>query len=90
MKKMQQDFKTAQVSVGTAATLLLPSQDGRDEVMIQNRSTTDVALGDANVTTANGFILPGVVGATVTIPATTALYGRVAAGTANVCILSTQ
>lgn len=87
MKKAQEDFKTAQVTVANTATLLVASQDGRGDVTIQNRSTVDVYIGDSGVTTANGFPLPGVVGSTLTVPFTTALYAIVAAGTANVAII---
>jgi hypothetical protein len=90
MKKMQEGFKTAQVSVGSTATVIVASEDGRDEVTIQNLGTTPVYLGDANVTTINGFPLPGVAGASVTIPATTAIYGRTASGSQTVAVLSTS
>lgn len=89
MKKSYEDFTTAQVSVGTAATLIAAAQEGRDEVTIQQLGTTPVYLGPAGVTTANGFPLPGVVGASVTIPVTTAIYGVVQAGSQTVAVLVT-
>lgn len=88
MKKSYEGFTTAQVSVGTTATLLAAAADGRDSVIVTNMGTVDVFIGDANVTTSNGALLAGVKGTTLIIPATTALYGRVAAGTQAVSVLA--
>lgn len=89
MKKSHEDFTTAQVTVGTTATLLSPSRDGADEVTIENLGTTQVFLGKADVTASNGFPLPGVAGASLTLPATEAVYGVVASGTQAVAVLAT-
>ena len=88
-KTMFEDFSTAQVSVGTTPTLIVAAHNGVDEVTIENLGTTAVYIGKANVTTSNGFLLPGVVGASVTLSATTAIYGIVASGTQAVAVLET-
>jgi hypothetical protein len=88
-KKNYEAFATAQVVVGTTATLISAARDGTDDVTIVNFGTTQVFIGNANVTTGTGFPLPGVVGASLTIPATTAIYGIVASGTQPVAVMST-
>ncbi|WP_341894310.1 hypothetical protein [Ferrovibrio terrae] len=78
---------TNAVSAATAATLLSAANALRQSVTLQNRDTTkDVAIGGSGVTMASGFILEP--GAIKTIDKTTAaIYGRVAAGTADVRVL---
>jgi hypothetical protein len=87
VKKSYEAFATAQVVVGTTPTLICASSG--DEVTIENMGTTQVFIGNANVGTGSGFPLPGVVGASITIPVTTPIYGIVASGSANVAVLST-
>ena len=89
MKKSYEAFATSQVVVGATATLISAARDGTDDVTIVNFGTTQVFIGNANVTVSNGFPIPGVVGASLTIPATTAIYGIVASGTQPVAVLST-
>ena len=89
MKNMYEAFATAQVTVGTTPTLISAARDGTDDVTIVNFGTTQVFIGNANVTVSNGFPIPGVVGASLTIPATTAIYGIVASGTQAVAVLAT-
>lgn len=91
MKKLSENFTTSQVTVGAAATLISPDTAGRDTVTIMNLGSTPVYLGNsANVTTANGFPLPGTVNATVTMETTAPIYGIVAAGSQAVAVLSEQ
>jgi len=45
--------------------------------------------GGGGVTTGTGQLLPGVKGASLTIPTTAAIYGVVATGTQTVCALET-
>ena len=89
MKKTYEAFATSQVTVGATPTLISAARDGGDSVTIENLGTTQVFIGNANVTTGTGFPLPGVVGASLTIPATTAIYGIVASGTQAVAVLAT-
>lgn len=84
-KNLNSNFVTAQAAVGTTATLIVAQRSGRDTVVIENTGTTDVYLGNASVTTSNGLLLPGTVGAAVSLETTDAVYGIVASGTQKVC-----
>jgi hypothetical protein len=78
------NFTPAQVSVGTSATLIAAARTGRQLLTIVNTTTTAIYLGGSGVTTSTGHLLPGVVGASLTIPYTGAMYGVVASSTATV------
>lgn len=78
------NFTPAQVSVAATATQIAASRTGRNLIDVVNTTTTAVYLGGSGVTTSTGLLLPGIVGASVTIPFTGALYGIVATGTATV------
>lgn len=84
-------FKTAQVTVATTAngTLLAAARPGRHAVTIINHGTTIVYVGDLGLTTSTGAYLAGVAGASITIPADTAVYGIVGTGTQAVSVLET-
>jgi hypothetical protein len=82
-------FRTAQVSVGTTATLLCAARADRRAVTIEDLGSTDVYIGDANVTTGNGILLPGGAGSSITIPTTAAIYGIVGTGTQTVGVAET-
>jgi hypothetical protein len=70
------DFSTNQVSVGSTATLIVAQNHGRLSVLITNLGTTAIYIGDSpSVTTSNGQLLPGVVGASISLPVTCAIYG---------------
>ena len=84
-KNLNSNFVTAQATVGTTATLIVAQRSGRDTVVIENTGTTDVYLGNASVTTSNGLLLPGTVGAAVSLEPTDAVYWLVASGTQKVC-----
>lgn len=78
---MNANFATAQATIGTTPTLIVAKRTGRDTVVIENTGTTAVYLGASNVSTTNGLLLPGVVGASVALETTDAVYGIVASGT---------
>lgn len=78
---INQAFATKQVIVASTATLIVAARVGRNTVVIENHGTTNVFLGNSTVTTSNGLLLPGVVGASVAIETTDAVYGIVASGT---------
>jgi len=80
------NWATTQVSVTNAATQLVAARAGRQGVVVTNLGTTPVYLGGSGVTTATGAFLPGVAGASKTIPAATAVYGIVGTGTQNVSV----
>lgn len=66
---------TAQVSVGTSATQIVPARAGRLAVTITMVGSGDIFLGIAGVTVANGALLVGTKGASVTIPTQAAVFG---------------
>jgi hypothetical protein len=88
-KTMNEDFSTAQVSVGSTATKIYTGQSGVDEVTIANLGTTDVFIGKSGVTTSTGFLLPGTKGASLTLCSTVDIYGIVASGSQAVSVLVT-
>lgn len=88
-KGLNEDFETAQVVIGTTPTLIAAARPGSDDITIENLGTTQVFLGNASVSTTTGFQLPGVAGASVTLPVTVALFGIVASGTQAVAVLRT-
>ncbi len=83
------NFATAQASVGATATSIVGARTGRGAVTVENHGTTAVYLGGSGVTAATGLLLPGVVGASVTIPTQAAVYGITATGTQAVSALET-
>ena len=79
------NFAPSQVSVAATATLIVAARSGRLTITVTNMSTTAVYLGGTSgVTTGTGLLLPGTVGATITLAYSGALYGIVATGTENV------
>lgn len=73
---MASTFNTNQVLVAATATLIVPQNTGRRSVLITNLGTVAVYLGSSNgVTTGTGQILPGVVGASISIPQTGPVWG---------------
>jgi hypothetical protein len=78
-------FAANQVSVTTAATLIVAARAGRRSVGIVNHGTTAVYLGPANtVTTSNGLLLTGTAGASVVLDYSGNVYGIVGAGSQTV------
>jgi hypothetical protein len=83
-------FTTTQATVTTTAAVIVAARRGRDSVTLQNHGTTDVFIGATDdVTTLTGFLLPGTKGASITVPATTDIYGIVGAGTQVISVLDT-
>lgn len=80
-KSLNTKFSTSQTVVATTATPIVAERSGRDTVVIENHGTTNVFLGNSGVTTSTGLLLPGVVGASVAIETTEAIYGIVGTGT---------
>jgi hypothetical protein len=75
---------TAQIPVGTSATKILDARPDRREAVLVNHGTTDVLIGGSNVTAANGVLLAGIKGASITLRTTAAIYGIVAVDTQTV------
>jgi hypothetical protein len=85
---MSSSFNTNQVTVGATATLIVAQNVGRKAVVITNLGITPVYLGsNSSVTATTGQILPGTVGASISIPSTSAVYGIVASGSQAVSFL---
>jgi hypothetical protein len=80
---------TSRSTAGATSTQLVAARTGRGAVTFQNLGTVDVYLGPAGVTAATGFLLPGVIGASVTIPTSAAVFGVASTGTQDVAVLET-
>jgi cytoskeletal protein RodZ len=82
------NWPTSQVSVTTTVggTSLVAARGGRLGVLITNLGTTAVFLGNTGVTTSTGVLLPGVVGASKTVPFVGQIFGIVASGTQTVSV----
>lgn len=78
------NIATSQVSVAATATLIAALRSGRRSITVEQLGTTAVYLGGSGVTTANGVLLAGTVGSSVTMNFTGALYGITASGTQTV------
>ncbi len=74
------------VSVSTTATLVVAARTGRSSITIENEGTTPVYIGNsASVTpTTSRVLLPGSVGASITLNYTGAVYGITASGSQTV------
>ena len=82
------NFNTNQVSVGATATLIVAQNTGRHAVLIVNLGTTAIYVGpNDGVTAANGMILPGVVGAALSIPSASAIWGISSGSSQSVAFL---
>lgn len=81
-------MRSAQVSVGTTATLLAAADNINRVVYVHSLSNTAVYLGGSDVTTSNGFIFEKDDGyLSLTIPIGETLYAVVTTGTETVSIL---
>jgi len=72
------NIATGQASVTSGGNVVVPARADRKRVTIVNLGTTAVTLGPSGVTTANGVLLAGVVGQTLTFETAAAIYGIVA------------
>ena len=84
------DFITGQVSVTGTATAIRVKDTNRRGVLIVNHGTTAVYLGDSTVTTSNGLLLAGVVGASISIPTISDVYGITGGASQTVSFCSIQ
>lgn len=81
-------MRSAQVVVGTTATLLVAADNITREVHVHVLSNTPVYLGGADVTTSTGFLLEKDDGASVIqVPINERLFAVVATGTETVSVL---
>jgi hypothetical protein len=78
----------SQISVGTAATLIIAVNASRKGLIIRNNSTRNVFLGGIGVTIASGYNLePGAEFQLTDLVTTAAIYGIVSLSTAIVSYL---
>jgi hypothetical protein len=78
---------SAQVSVGTTATLLVAANFMDQTVWLHNQGGGAVYLGDANVTTANGYKLDNGDKMQLPVGDNEGLYGITASGTHTIAVL---
>jgi hypothetical protein len=78
---------SAQVSVGTTATLLVAANFMDQTVWLHNQGGGAVYLGDANVTTANGYKLDTGDKMQVPVGDHEGLYAITASGTHTIAVL---
>jgi len=83
-------FQSNQVSVTGAATQIAPKNPSRSGIVIIQHGTTDVYLGEANVTTSNGALLVGTKGAGLAFSTTNAIYGITSGAAQTISFLETQ
>jgi hypothetical protein len=81
------NIATAQVSVGSTATLLAAERAGRGTVKIINHGTTQVFVGLAGVTASTGALLNGAAGASLDFDTQVAIYGIVGTGSQTVSVI---
>ncbi len=76
-----------QVSVGASPTLLIGYNPNRVGVLVTQFGTTDVFIGNDDVTTSTGSLLPGTKGAALSLPFFGAVYGVTSGGSQTVSVL---
>jgi type II secretory pathway component PulC len=81
------NLAAAPVTVGATATLIAAARAGRQTVTVTNEGTTAIRYSsNASMTSAQGALLPGVLGASVTLNFQGALYGITASGSQQVSV----
>ena len=78
---------SAQIVVGTTATLLVAANIMDQTVLLHNLGGGAVYLGDANVTTSNGYKLDNGDKLQVPVGDHEGLYGIAASGTHTIAVL---
>ena len=79
--------KTAQISVSTTRTLVVPELIGDQSVYLHSSSGT-VYIGGPDVTTANGYRLDNGDKLTIMVGDYEALYAITSSGTANLFVMT--
>lgn len=81
-------MRSAQVSVGTTATLVVDTDNINRTVLVHAASNTAVYYGASNVTTTTGFLHEKDDGPlSIFVPVNEKLYAVVASGTETVTVL---
>lgn len=68
------NIATGQVSCGTGATALVPINMNRAAITIENTTATPIYLGVSTVSAVTGHLLPGVIGASITLSTSAAIF----------------
>lgn len=87
VKQAGSTFNTGQVSIGTASTLIVNTNNSRLKITIINTSTANIFLGTSGVAITNGQLLAGIIGYPVTIRATGPIFGVIASSNQNITYL---
>jgi len=85
----QPNLNTNQVSVGLTATQIAAARSARGAITIVNHGTNPVYIGTGSVSATTGLLLPGVVGASVTLPYNGQVSGIATGGAQTVSFLET-
>jgi hypothetical protein len=82
------DLSSAQVTVTSAATLLVSADNDGCRVLVHNKTATVVYLGASDVTASTGMGIDSAAGpVSINLAAGAKLYGIVASGTPTIQIL---
>lgn len=82
------NIAAAQVTIAATATLAANARANRVAVTLENHGTTAMYCGPTSaVTTSTGFRLPGVDGASLTLPYRGILYCITASGTQAISVI---
>lgn len=82
------EVSSAQVSVGTSATLLVTADTDGCQLLIHNKTGTVAYLGGADVTASTGMGIDSGAGPVpLTLPANAKLYGITSSGSVTVQVL---
>lgn len=81
------NLSAVQVTVQANATILITFNPNRVGVLITNLGTTDVFIGNSDVTAVTGQLLPGVKGAALSLPFYGDVFGITAGGPQGVSVL---
>lgn len=85
----QPNLNTNQVSVALTATQIAAARSARGAITIVNHGTNPVYIGTGSVTATTGILLPGVVGASITLPYNGQVSGIATGGAQTVSFLET-
>lgn len=78
-------LNTNQVLITNAATKVVAANSARKKIILVNHGTTSVFIGEnSSVTDATGVLLAGVVGQTLYLDTTAAIYGITASSSQEI------
>lgn len=82
-------FDTGQYTASATAGAIVSSNAQRTSLLITQVGTTPVYIGNSSVSTTSGHYLPGVTGASVSIPTRDAVYVVTASSTSALTYVET-